>query len=139
MGEGGVVARVVDTAVRDRAASWLARAGARLPTLAQLADPFCIPEPRRNALRSVHPDQPDAANLFRVHWYNDRCRTGFAATPVCLVAPPELTGVRSPILIVLGCFFPMIGAHKVLAAYGCLVPHLVTGRLDPSQHRVIWP
>jgi len=139
MGEGGVVAHVVNAAVRDRAASWLARAGARLPTLAQLADPFCIPEPRRNALRSVHPDQPDAANLFRVHWYNDRCRTGFAATPVCLVAPPELTGVRSPILIVLGCFFPMIGAHKVSAAYGCLVPYLVTGRFDPSQHRIVWP
>src|SRR5215469_525540 len=139
MGEGGVVAHVVNAAVRDRAASWLARAGARLPTLAQLADPFCIPEPRRNYLRSVGPDQPDAANLFRVHWYNDQCRTGFAANPVCLVAPPELTGVRSPILIVLGCFFPMISAHKVLAAYGCLVPYLVTGRFDPSQHRIVWP
>src|SRR6516162_7823581 len=139
MDEGGVVARVVDTAVRDRAASWLARAGARLATLAQLADPSCIPEPRRNALRSVGADQPHAANLFRVHWYNGRSRAGCAATPVCLVAPPELTGVRSPILIVLGCFFPMIGAHKVLAAYGCLVSYLVSGRFDPSQYRIVWP
>ena len=139
MGEGGVVAHVVNAAVRDRAASWLARAGARLPTLAQLADPSCIPEPRRNVLRSVGADQPHAANLFRVHWYNDRSRTGFAATSACLVAPPELTGVRSPILIVLGCFFPMIGAHKVLAAYGCLAPYLVSGRFDPSQHQIVWP
>src|SRR6516162_7177484 len=40
---------------------------------------------------------------------------------------------------VAGCFFPMIGAHKVLAAYGCLVPRLVTGRFDPSVHKAVWP
>ena len=33
----------------------------------------------------------------------------------------------------------MIGAHKVLAAYGCLIPHLVTGRFDPSRHKAVWP
>jgi cysteine synthase len=136
---GAVVTRVVDTAVRDHAAERLGRVGARLPTFAELSHPFAISEPRRGALRSVDPDQPHPANLFRVHWYNDRSRTAFAATPVCFVLPPELTGVCSPILVVLGCFFPMIGAHKVLAAYGCLVPHLVTGRLDPSRHRIIWP
>jgi cysteine synthase len=50
-----------------------------------------------------------------------------------------LTGVCSPIVMVLGCFFPMIGAHKVLAAYGCLIPYLVTGRFDPARHRAVWP
>ena len=33
----------------------------------------------------------------------------------------------------------MIGAHKVLAAYGCLVPRLVTGRFDPTTQRAVWP
>jgi cysteine synthase A len=33
----------------------------------------------------------------------------------------------------------MIRAHKVLAAYGCLVPRLVTGQFDPTRHRAIWP
>ena len=33
----------------------------------------------------------------------------------------------------------MIGAHKVLAAYGCLVPRLVTGRFDPTRDKAIWP
>src|SRR5215469_5013976 len=136
---GAVVTRVVDAALRDRAAQRLGRVGARLPTFAELSQPFAIPEPRRGALRSVDPDQPHPANLFRVHWFNDQSRRDFAATPACLVLPPELTGVPAPVLVVLGCFFPMIGAHKVLAAYGCLVPHLVTGRLDPAQHRVIWP
>jgi len=133
------VTTVVDAAVRDRAARWLRRAGARLPTFAELAVPSTIPEPRRAAFRSVDPDRADRANLFRVHWYNDRSRTDFAATPSHLVLPSELTGIRSPIVVALGCLFPMIGAHKVLAAYGCLIPRLVTGRFDPAHHKAVWP
>jgi cysteine synthase A len=136
---GAAVTTVVDAAVRDRAAGWLRRVGTKLPTFAELAVPSTIPEPRRAALCSVDPDRADPANLFRVHWHNDRSRTGFAATPGHLVLPPELTGIRSPIVIVLGCLFPMIGAHKVLAAYGCLIPRLVTGRFDPARHKAVWP
>jgi hypothetical protein len=139
MSDGMIVSTIVDRVVRDRAARWLGRAGARLPTFAELAAPSRTPEALRNALRSVDPDRPEPANLFRVHWYNDRLRTGLAATPCYLVLPPSLTGVRSPIVMLLGCFFPMIGAHKVLAAYGCLVPRLVTGRFDPSVHKAVWP
>ena len=43
-----------------------------------------------------------------------------------------LTGVKAPIVVLFGRRFPMIGAHKVLAAYACLVPRLVTGQFDPS-------
>jgi cysteine synthase len=136
---GEVVSTIVDRAVRNRAARWLGRAGVRLPTFAELADPPIIPEARRITLRSVDPDRPDPANLFRLHWYNDHVRTGFAETPCHLVFPPALTGVRSPIVMALGCFFPMIGAHKVLAAYGCLIPRLVTGRFDPARHKAVWP
>jgi cysteine synthase len=136
---GGIVPTVVDCTVRDRAARWLARVGARLPTFAELADPSSIPETRQTGLRSVDPDRPDPANLFRIHWYNDGTRTGLAATPSHLVFPSSLTGVPSPIVMALGCFFPMIGAHKVLAAYGCLMPRLVTGRFDPGRHKAVWP
>ncbi len=135
----GIVSTIVDRVVRDRAAQWLGRAGVRLPTFAELADPSRIPETLRSALREVAPDSPEPANLFRLHWYNDRTRTSFAATPSHLVFPPSLTGVRSPILMALGCFFPLIGAHKVLAAYGCLIPRLVTGRFDPARHKAVWP
>jgi cysteine synthase len=117
----------------------LHRAGARLPSFAELADPSKMPQSRVAALRSVDPDRPDPANLFRVHWYNDRCRSGFAAIPPHFVLPPELTGLRSPILVALGSFFPMIAAHKLLAAYGCLIPHLVTGRFDPVRQKAVWP
>ena len=33
----------------------------------------------------------------------------------------------------------MIGAHKVLAAYACLAPRVITGQFDPTRHRAIWP
>src|SRR6267378_2149585 len=139
MGFDGAVTTVVDREIRDRAARWLGRAGVRLPTFAELADPGLIPESRRTALRSVDPDGLVPANLFRMHWYNDRSRAEIVAVPCHLVFPPVLTGVRVPIVMTLGSCFPMIGAHKVLAAYGCLIPYLVTGRFDPAHHRAVWP
>ncbi len=135
----GAVTAVVDRGVRDRAARSLGRAGVLLPTFANLACPASIPEGRRTALGSVDPDALVPANLFRMHWYNDWSRAEVAAAPCHLVFPPALTGVRAPIVMVLGCFFPMIGAHKVLAAYGCLIPYLVTGRFDPACQKAVWP
>ena len=135
----GIDATIVDRATRDRAALSLARSGIRLPTFAELADPSGFVATRPGAAPSIDPDLPDAANLLRVHWHNDRSRTGLVPVPVHLEFPPSLTGVRTPIAMALGCFFPLIGAHKVLAAYGCLIPRLVTGRFDPEHHRAVWP
>jgi cysteine synthase len=56
-----------------------------------------------------------------------------------VVLPSALTGVVAPIVVVLGDRFPMIGAHKVLAAYACLVPRVVGGTFDPTMHRAVWP
>ena len=64
---------------------------------------------------------------------------GIAPVPEHVVLPSELTGVEAPIVVVFGDRFPMIGAHKVLAAYACLAPRLVTGTFDPTRHRAIWP
>src|SRR5262249_34180879 len=82
---------------------------------------------------------PDASNLWRVHWFNGADRRSLTSTPGHVLLPPELTGVKSPIAVLLGRRFPMIEAHKVLAAYACLVPRLVTGQFDPSRHRAVWP
>jgi cysteine synthase A len=133
------LATLCNSNLRDRAAASLRAAGVRLPTFAELADPAHIPARMRDRLRGVPPDQPDPANLYRVHWHNDRSRVELAEAPEYLSLPPELTGVAATIVIALGCFFPMIGAHKVLAAYGCLLPRLVTGRFDPERHRAVWP
>jgi cysteine synthase len=110
-----------------------------LPTLAQLAAPDTIPAAVRRSLAEVKPDDANPLNLFRVHWYNDIHRTGLARVPVHVVLPPELTGVDAKIVVALGELFPMIGAHKVLAAYGCLAPRVITGQFDPTRHRAVWP
>src|SRR3989304_3013585 len=75
----------------------------------------------------VEPDAPHALNLFRVHWYNGTGRGELVPLPDHIVLPPALTGVDARIVIALGDRFPMIRAHKVLAAYGCLAPRLITG------------
>ena len=86
----------------------------------------------------VDKDAPDARNLFRVHWYNDLAGDR-VAVPDHVVLTNELTGVDSPIIVVFGDRFPMITAHKVLAAYSCLAPRVVSGQFDPTRHRAIWP
>src|SRR5579871_6711641 len=128
-----------DRAMRDRAAAQLARLGVRLPRFAELADPVGTIAAGSLAPAAIDPERPDPANLYRMHWHNDRSRRGLAAVPVHILFPPALTGVPAAIAMVLGCFFPLIGAHKVLAAYGCLVPRLVGGGFDPARHRAIWP
>jgi cysteine synthase len=116
-------------------------AGIALPTFAELRDPSTIAPSVRARLASVAADDPAVLNLFRVHWHNALSPSGSAFTTVAdhVVLPPSLTGVPCPIVVVFGDRFPMIGAHKVLAAYACLVPRLITGRFDPTRHRAIWP
>jgi len=55
------------------------------------------------------------------------------------VLPAELTGVDTKIVVAFGDLFPMIRAHKVLAAYACLVPRVITGTFDPARDRAVWP
>jgi cysteine synthase A len=110
-----------------------------LPTFAQLADPSTIPEEIRKKLADIDPDAAHPLNLFRIHWYNTPDRRGIASVPGHVVLPPSLTGVKCPIIVVFGERFPMITAHKVLAAYGCLAPRLVNGEFDPTVHKALWP
>ncbi|HJP00761.1 MAG TPA: pyridoxal-phosphate dependent enzyme [Planctomycetota bacterium] len=130
---------VLDAAVRARAVAHLAQRGIRLPTFSELADPASLPADLQERLARTDPDAPEALNLFRVHWFNQAEGGGLADVPAYLVLTEELTGVAAPILVALGERFPMIGAHKVLAAYACLVPRLVTGRFDPIAQRAVWP
>jgi cysteine synthase len=110
-----------------------------LPTFAQLIDPATIPPAVRASLGGVDPDAPDPRNLFRVHWHNAADRRGFVELPEHVVLPASLTGIEAPVVVALGDRFPMIAAHKVLAAYACLVPRLVTGEFDPTTQRAVWP
>src|SRR5580700_1678609 len=135
----GLEDRIVDQGVYDRTAQRLREARVLLPTFAELADPTRIPEAVRHALAGVKPDEAHPLNLFRVHWYNDGDRTGLAAVPGHVVLPKALTGVDARIVVAIGEKFPMIRAHKVLAAYGCLAPRIITGAFDPTADRAVWP
>ncbi|MFI5370636.1 MAG: pyridoxal-phosphate dependent enzyme [Candidatus Eisenbacteria bacterium] len=143
-GVGDGAADLMGTAVADRAVLERTIATFRdrriaLPRFAELVDPSRIPASIHRSLAAVDPDAAHPLNLFRVHWWNDASRRARATLPEHVVLPTSLTGVESPIVVVFGDRFPMIHAHKVLAAYACLVPRLVTGRFDPATQRAVWP
>ncbi len=135
----GLERTVVDTAVYENTVARFKEAGVLLPTIGELKDPSTIPAAIKAKLKEVNPDSPHPLNLFRVHWFNDGDRTGLVDVPEHIELPSALTGVKARIALALGNRFPMINAHKVLAAYGCLVPRLVTGQFDPTRHRAVWP
>jgi cysteine synthase len=135
----GLEDHIVDQAVLDRTARRFRDARIVLPAFAELADPAKIPQPVQRALTGVRPDEAHPLNLFRVHWHNGQDRVGQVPVPVCADLPGELTGIDARIVVAIGDLFPMIRAHKVLAAYGCLAPRVITGQFDPTENRAIWP
>ena len=132
----GLADRIVHESAPANSVARFRERGIRLPRFAELADPSSFDH--AGAVGDADPQGPDARNLWRVHWYNDLggSRVG---VPEHVVLPPALTGVASPIIVVFGDRFPMITAHKVLAAYSCLAPRVVTGQFDPTRHRAVWP
>lgn len=135
----GLEQSIVDRRNYDHSVERFRAAGILLPTFDQLARPDRIPPAVVDALNEVDPDRPHPLNLFRVHWFNAADRRRPAHAPVAIEVPAELTGVRARIVLLAGDRFPMIRAHKVLAAYACLAPRIVTGQFDPTVHRAVWP
>jgi cysteine synthase A len=110
-----------------------------LPTFAQMRDPSTAPAPIKRRLKEVGLWDVDPANLFRITWKNEPVeRGGLFNDGNWIEFPPELTGVDSRIIGLAGKWFPT-GAHKVGAAFGCLVPKLVSGQFDPTRHKAVWP
>jgi len=132
----GLATEVVDKEVYDRAVGRFREQRIVMPTFATLADPNGIPA---SAVGDADPDAADPRNLFRVHWHNADDRRGRLGAPAHVVLPKALTGVEAPIVVALADRFPMIASHKVLAAYACLAPRIVTGQFDPTSQRAVWP
>jgi cysteine synthase A len=135
----GLETEVVDEHVRAGSVARFRELGIALPTFSQLAGPAGIPPGIEARLSEVGADDAHPLNLFRVHWNNSADRVRRVDVPRYLEIPSALSGVRARIVLLLGDVFPMIRAHKVLAAYGCLAPRVVTGQFDPSRHRAVWP
>src|ERR1700716_3598542 len=102
-----LIPEISNKTVRQRAVKRLRELNVTLPTLSELADPSQISERQQAMLSSVGPDEPVAANLWRVHWFNDETRTERVDVPGYLVLPEALTGVKAKIVVALGDRFPM--------------------------------
>src|SRR5512137_3058222 len=108
-----------------------------IPTFNQLRKPELIPQGIMDRLKGVGLWDVDPLNLFRITWKND-VKTGLYGGVNHLEVPRELTGLKARIIGLTGRAFPT-GAHKVGAAFGCLVPRLVSGEFDPEAHKAVWP
>ena len=110
-----------------------------IPTFKQMIHPELIPASITRQLEGVGLWDLNPLNLFRINWHNEPKESGGKFGGVnYLVLPKELTGIDARIVILLGKWFPT-GAHKVGAAYACLVPRLVTGQFDPTTQKAVWP
>jgi cysteine synthase len=111
--------------------------GIVIPTFAQMRDPNLIPKPIKTKLAKVGLWNVDPLNLFRITWKNN-IETGAFGGVNYVEIPSAITGVKARIVGLVGKYFPT-GAHKVGAAFGCLVPRLVSGEFDPSRDKAVWP
>jgi cysteine synthase A len=110
-----------------------------IPTFKQQRNPDLISDGVKRQLADVGLWDLNPVNLFRITWHNEPVPSGGTYGGVnFLEFPPELTGVNARIIALVGKWFPT-GAHKVGAAFGCLVPRLVTGQFDPTTQKAVWP
>ncbi|MFW9915333.1 MAG: pyridoxal-phosphate dependent enzyme [Candidatus Thorarchaeota archaeon] len=111
-----------------------------IPTFEMMKNPSKIPSAIQDDLKGVGLWDINPRNLFRITWKNEPTEQGggFRRLPNYIELPPELTGVPTRIICLVGKWFPT-GAHKVGAAFGCLVPRLITGQFDPTYHKAVWP
>jgi cysteine synthase A len=123
--------------VVKRTAQRCRKRGLLIPTFEQLRNPGLIPDSVKSKLKGVGLWDVNPVNLFRITWKND-IQTGLYGKVNCLEIPGAITGVKARIIGLTGKFFPT-GAHKVGAAFGCLVPRLVSGEFDPEVHKAAWP
>ncbi len=111
--------------------------GLRIPTFKELRHPELIPPSVITRLKGVGLWDVNPVNLVRITWKND-LNSGLYGGVNYLEIPPAITGVKARIIGLAGKFFST-GAHKVGAAFGCLVPRLVSGEFDPERHKAVWP
>jgi cysteine synthase A len=128
--------------LKDRRKRAVQRARERnivIPTFAQMKDPSKIPPKVKAELKGIGLWDVHPRNLFRITWKNEPKASGGGFGGVnMLELPPSFTGVPARIVVLVGKWFPT-GAHKVGAAFGCLVPRLVTGQFDPTTQKAVWP
>lgn len=103
------------------------------PTFEEMLHPQNIPDDiRKQALEALKNNPLDPINLFNITWRNAQNDINH------VVLPPELTGVKAPIVVMYGREYPS-GSHKVGPAYSILMEMILFGEIDPEKHRLVWP
>jgi len=103
------------------------------PTFEEMLHPWQMdPTIRARAQRMRTVDPLDPINLYNITWRGPDDQIYYE------VLPPQLTGVEAPIVVLYGKEFPT-GSHKVGAAYSVLIEKELTGEVDPTVHRLVWP
>jgi len=134
-----LISQIVDKEKRSRAVKRFQERGIILPTFQQQKNPETVPEKIKEKLKSIGLGDVNPFNLFRITWKNEPKESGGLYGDVNFIElPSEITGVSARIIALVGKWFPT-GAHKVGAAYGCLVPKIVTGEFDPEYNKAVWP
>ncbi|HEX6305203.1 MAG TPA: pyridoxal-phosphate dependent enzyme [Anaerolineales bacterium] len=129
----------LDKEHRQRAVQRVRERNIIIPTFAQKKDPSFIPADIKEQLSSIGLWDVNPRNLFRITWKNEPRPQGGGFNSVNFIEfPPSFTGIDARIVALVGKWFPT-GAHKVGAAFGCLVPRLVTGQFDPTTQKAVWP
>jgi cysteine synthase len=129
----------MNESVISKTSEYFKKKGIVLPKISELCNPHTVDKNIINKLKTVDKDAMDPLNLFRVHWFNNGDHVGFSKVPEHVVLPEEFTGVEAKIIVNVGRLFPLIAAHKVLAAYGCLLPRILNGDFDYSKQKTVWP
>ena len=129
----------MNESVISKTSEYFKKKGIVLPKISELCNPHTVNKNIINKLKTVDKDAMDPLNLFRVHWFNNGDHVGFSKVPEHVVLPNEFTGVEAKIIVNVGRLFPLIAAHKVLAAYGCLLPRILNGDFDYSKQKAVWP
>jgi cysteine synthase A len=136
------LAKIDLTVMKDRRQRAIQRVRERniiIPTYAQMRDPNLAPAEIKQKLGSVGLWDVNPLNLFRITWKNEPVAKGGGFGKVnYMELPSSLTGTPARVIVLVGKWFPT-GAHKVGAAFGCLVPRLVTGQFDPAGQKAVWP
>ncbi|MHC1784286.1 MAG: pyridoxal-phosphate dependent enzyme [Anaerolineaceae bacterium] len=136
------MAKIDLTIHKDRLERVVKRAKERniiVPTFAQMKNPALIPDKVKTDLKNIGLWDVDPRNLFRITWKNEPTPKGGSFGNVNYIElPSSLTGTKARVIAMIGKWFPT-GAHKVGAAFGCLVPRLITGQFDPTSQKAVWP
>jgi cysteine synthase A len=129
----------IDKNRRERAVRRVRERNIIIPTFAQMKNPDLIPDRIKKEMANIGLWDVNPRNLFRITWKNEPLSKGGGFKGVNYIEfPPSLTGTQARIIALVGKWFPT-GAHKVGAAFGCLVPRLVTGQFDPTVQKAVWP